>query len=167
MAEITFKGNPIHTCGTLPAVGTVAPAFRLTGGDLQDRTLSTYGDRRKILSIVPSLDTGVCAASTRAFNERAASVPDTEVLVISADLPFAQGRFCEAEGLERVHPLSAFRSPAFGADYGVTITDGPLAGLLSRAIVVLDGANRVLYTEQVPEIAQEPDYSAALAACGR
>jgi thioredoxin-dependent peroxiredoxin len=165
MAEITFKGDLVHTRGDLPNVGTQAPDFSLTGGDLQERTLGSFGSRRKILSIVPSLDTGVCAASTRAFNERAAALQDTVVLVISADLPFAQGRFCEAEGIERVHPLSAFRSPAFGADYGVIMTDGPLAGLLSRAIVVLDGDNRVVYTEQVPEITQEPDYDGALAAC--
>jgi thiol peroxidase len=166
MAEITFKGDPIHTCGSLPAPGTPAPAFSLTNGSLTDVSLDAFAGKKKVLSIVPSLDTGICAISTRAFNQRASSLADTVVLTISADLPFAQGRFCAAEGIKNVTSLSSFRSPEFGSDYGVTITDGPLAGLLSRAVVVLDAANNVLYTEQVPEIAQEPDYEAALAALG-
>ncbi len=164
MAEITLKGNGIHTCGSLPAVGNAAPSFRLTSGSLEEVSLNSFEGKTKVLSIVPSLDTGICAASTRTFNERAASLPDTVVLTISADLPFAQGRFCSAEGIENVTSLSSFRAPEFGADYGVTIIDGPLKGLLSRAVIVLDAQNNVLYTEQVPEITQEPNYDAALAA---
>ena len=164
MATITLKGNPIHTCGELPAVGSKAPDFRLTGADLSDVTLLDYDGNIKILTMTPSLDTGVCAASARRFNQEAGALDETVVLQISADLPFAQQRVCTSDGLSNVIPLSTFRSPAFGEDYGVVITDGPLAGLTSRAVVVLDQDNRVAYTEQVPEIGQEPDYESALQA---
>jgi thioredoxin-dependent peroxiredoxin len=164
MATITLKGNPIQTSGQLPAVGTQAPDFSLTGRDLADVGLSSFAGKRKLLNIVPSLDTGVCAASARHFNVDAASVPGTVLLVVSCDLPFAMGRFCEAEGIQNVIPLSELRTRDFGRDYGVRITTGPLAGLLSRAVVVLDERNRVVYTQQVPEIAEEPDYAKALAA---
>lgn len=164
MATITFQGNPIHTVGTLPATGSPAPDFRLTKGDLSDVSLRDFAGKRVLLNIVPSLDTGVCAASARRFNKEAGSIPGATVLIVSCDLPFAQGRFCQAEGLETVVPLSELRSRDFGRDYGVRIADGPLAGLLSRAVVVVDAAGKVVYAEQVPEIAQEPDYAKALAA---
>lgn len=164
MAEITFKGTPFHTVGELPAVGEAAPDFKLADDDLNDKTLGDYAGRKVALSIVPSLDTSVCAASARRFNEEASALGDIAVLNVSMDLPFAQKRFCEVEGIERVEPLSAFRSPAFGQAYGVTIQDGPLAGLLSRAVVVVDAEGIVAYTEQVPEIAQEPDYERVLSA---
>jgi len=166
MAEITLKGNPIHTNGDLPAVGSVAPDFRLTTKDLNDVGLDDFAGKRKIVSIVPSLDTGVCAESTKRFNALVASHDDVAVLVVSADLPFAQARFCGAEGLDRVHTLSMMRSKNFGKDYGILVQDGPLAGITARAVVVLDAENRVLYTELVPEIGQEPDYDAAFAALG-
>ncbi|HPQ95784.1 MAG: thiol peroxidase [Thiothrix sp.] len=162
MATITLQGNPIQTLGELPAVGSKAPDFNLTGTDLGPVKLADFAGKTVILNIYPSVDTGVCAASTRKFNELAQEKGLT-VLCISADLPFAHARFCTSEGLEKVINLSTFRSPEFGQAYGVTITTGALAGLLSRAVVVLrDG--KVVYTEQVPEIAQEPDYQAALAA---
>lgn len=164
MAEITLKGNPIHTNGELPAVGSVAPDFRLTTKDLEDVGLDGFAGKRKIVSIVPSLDTGVCAESTKKFNGLVANRDDVVVLVVSADLPFAQTRFCGAEGLDRVHTLSMMRSKNFGKDYGVLVQDGPLAGITARAVVVLDADNRVLYTQLVPEIGQEPDYDAAFAA---
>ncbi len=163
MAQITLRGNPIHTSGDLPAVGSPAPAFTLTGGNLADVTLTDYAGKTLILNIFPSIDTAVCAASVRAFNERAGSLADTAVLNVSADLPFAQTRFCGAEGIENVTSASSFRSD-FGDTYGVRITDGPMAGLLSRAVVIVGPDGTVTYTEQVPEIAQEPDYDAALAA---
>jgi thiol peroxidase len=162
MATITFKGNPISTAGELPSVGSHAPAFTLTAGDLSNKTLADFKGKVKILNIVPSLDTGICALSAKRFHKEAGSLSDVVVLVISADLPFAQGRFCEAEGIDGVVCLSSFRS-SFGDDYRVTIADGPLAGLLSRAVMVLDKDDIVQYTEQVPEIAQEPDYDAVLA----
>ena len=164
MAEITFKGAPVRTVGDLPARGGLAPDFTLATGDLEDVDLGRFAGKRKILNIVPSLDTSVCAASARAFNQRAGAMANTVVLNISADLPFAQSRFCEAEGLEHVKNLSTFRSSGFGADYGVAIAEGPLRGLMSRAVLVLDEDNRVLHGEQVPEIAREPDYEAALSA---
>ncbi|TVP91776.1 MAG: thiol peroxidase [Thioalkalivibrio sp.] len=164
MAEITLKGNPIHTNGDLPAVGSIAPDFRLTTNDLNDVGLEDFAGKRKIVSIVPSLDTGVCAESTRKFNELVARHDDVVVLVVSADLPFAQARFCGAEGIDRVHTLSMMRSKNFAKDYGVLVQDGPLAGVTARAVVVLDAGNKVLYTELVPEIGQEPDYDAAFAA---
>jgi thiol peroxidase len=164
MAKITLKGNSIETVGSLPAVGAKAPDFKLTKADLADASLADFSGKRKLLNIVPSLDTGVCAASARRFNQEAASVPGAVMLTISADLPFAQKRFCEAEGIANVVMLSELRQRKFGEDYGVRITTGPLAGLLSRAVVVLDANDTVVYTQQVPEIAQEPDYAAATAA---
>jgi thiol peroxidase len=164
MASITLKGNAINTNGDLPAVGSEAPAFTLTGGDLGDVSLSDFAGQRVLLNIVPSLDTPVCAASARKFNEAASSVENSVMLVISADLPFAQGRFCTTEGLENVKPLSIMRSRNFSKDYGVLITDGPLAGITARAIVIVGTDGKVAYSELVGEIAQEPDYDAALAA---
>ena len=164
MASITLKGNPIETIGTLPANGTVAPDFTLVKTDLSEQKLSGLSGQNVILNIFPSIDTPVCAASARKFNEEASSGGKATVLCISADLPFAHKRFCEIEGLANVVPLSTFRNPGFGKDYGVTITTGPLAGLLSRAIVVINAEGKVVYSEQVPEIAQEPDYTAALKA---
>jgi len=163
MATITLKGTPIHTCGSLPAVGTTCPSFTLTGGDLADVTLESFAGKRKILNIVPSLDTGICQMSARRFNGDAAKLPDTVIVNISADLPFAQKRFCDSEKLAAVTNLSTFRAPGFGQDFGVQIIDGPLAGLMSRAVLVLDRENRVLHAQQVPEIVQEPDYEAVLA----
>lgn len=162
MANITFKGSPIQTCGELPAVGTAAPDFVLCGGDLSDVALSDFAGQTVILNIVPSLDTGVCQASARRFNEIASQVKDVKILNVSLDLPFAQGRFCGSENLNDVVNLSAFRSTEFGKDYGVLIEDGPLAGLFSRAVVLIGPDGKVLYKEQVPEIAQEPEYEAVL-----
>jgi len=162
MAQITLKGNPINTSGTLPAVGSPAPAFTLTAGDLSNATLDSYAGKKKVLNVFPSVDTGICALSVKAFNAQAGSREDAVVINISADLPFAQGRFCGAEGIENAINLSSFRS-TFADDYFLKITDGPLAGLCSRAVIVLDADNKVLYTEQVPEITQEPAYAAALA----
>ena len=164
MATITLKGNPIHTAGNLPDKGTKAPAFKLTAADLSDVGLDQFAGKKKILNMVPSLDTGICAMSARRFNEEVSKRPDTVLLNISADLPFAQKRFCDSEKLTHIVTLSTMRSPSFGKDYGVVMTDGPLAGLLSRAVLVLDQDNRIVYSQQVPEIAQEPDYAAALAA---
>lgn len=164
MATVTLKGNPIHTSGDLPPAGSTAPDFRLTAKDLSDVSLQNFAGKRKLLNIVPSLDTGVCAASARRFNQEAAAVPGAAVLTVSRDLPFAQARFCAAEGIENVVTLSELRDLSFGEAYGVRIVDGPLQGLLARAVVVLDEQDRVLYTELVPEIAQEPDYAKALAA---
>lgn len=164
MAQITLKGNTIHTTGELPAPGTVAPDFVLTNGELQDVSLADFAGQRKLLSIVPSLDTGLCAISAERFNAAVADQENLVLLNISADLPFAAGRICECKSLDRVTTLSTFRSPSFGTDYGVQITDGPMAGLCSRAVLVLDTDNTVLHAEQVPEITQEPDYAAALAA---
>jgi thiol peroxidase len=163
MAQITFKGTPIKTCGELPAKNSRAPDFTLVKQDLSDAELSAYKGKRLILNIFPSIDTGVCAVSVRKFNEKAAALNNTVVLCVSMDLPFAQGRFCGAEGIKNVVTASAFRS-SFGEHYGVTIAEGPLAGLLSRAVVIINEAGQVIYTEQVPEIAQEPNYDAALAA---
>ena len=166
MAAITLKGNPIHTNGNLPKVGSRAPDFRLTDKDLKDCSLATWKGRKKLISIVPSLDTPVCAMSTKKFNDHARAHTDTVVLTVAADLPFAMKRFCGAEGLENVVPLSLMRDRKFAEDYGVLITDGPLAGITARAIVVLDADDKVTYTELVPEIAQEPDYGKALEALG-
>ncbi|OCB28103.1 lipid hydroperoxide peroxidase [Mycobacterium malmoense] len=164
MAQITLRGNPINTVGELPAVGSPAPAFSLTGGDLGAVSSGQLGGKAVVLNIFPSVDTPVCAASVRTFNERAAASGAT-VLCVSKDLPFAFARFCGAEGIENVTTASAFRS-SFGEDYGVTLEDGPMAGLLARAIVVVGPDGKVTYTELVPEIAQEPNYDAALAAAG-
>lgn len=162
MAAITFKGRPIQTVGSLPAAGSAAPDFKLVAGDLSEATLATFAGKKKILNIIPSLDTGVCQISVRKFNAEAGKVEGAVIINISADLPFAQKRFCESEKLAHISNLSTFRSPEFGTAYGVTIVNGPLAGLLSRAVVVLSKENRVVYVEQVPEIAQEPNYTAAL-----
>ena len=164
MAQITLQGNPIQTSGELPATGSQAPGFQLVKTDLGEAGLQDYAGQRLVLNIFPSIDTGVCAASVRRFNQEAASLANTTVLCISADLPFAHQRFCEADGLDDVVPLSVFRAPGFGRDYGLGIVDGPLAGLLARAVVIVDEAGRVSYAELVPEIVQEPDYEAALAA---
>ncbi len=164
MAEITFKGSPIHTNGELPAVGSSAPALTLVGADLKERTLADFAGKKKILTINPSYDTGVCQATARAFNTKAAAT-DAAVLVVSADLPFAQKRFCEAEGIDGVTTLSSFRS-SFADDYGLRMTDGPLEGLTARAVLVLSEDDQVLYSELVPEIVQEPNYDAALASLG-
>ncbi len=164
MATVTLRGTPITTNGDLPKVGAKAPDFTLTNGDLKDVSLADYQGKRKILNIVPSLDTPTCATSTRKFNEKAGQMPNTVVLVVSADLPFAAKRFCTTEGLQNVVPLSLMRSKGFAKDYGVLIQDGPLAGITARAVVVLDADDRVTYTQLVPEIAQEPDYDRALAA---
>ncbi len=166
MAEITLEGNPIHTNGELPEVGAQAPNFSLTNGELGDVSLADFKGKKTLLNIVPSLDTGVCAESTRKFNQAMQGKGDAVALVISSDLPFAQGRFCSSEGIDNVIPLSMMRSRNFAKDYGVLITDGPLAGITARAVVVLDENDKVVYTELVPEIAQEPDYDAALAALG-
>lgn len=164
MATVTLKGNPIEVAGTFPKPGQSAPAFKLTGKDLKDVTLADFKGKRKVLNIVPSLDTAVCATSTRKFNERAGSLQNTVVLVISADLPFASARFCTTEGLNNVTTLSTFRGRDFLKAYGVEITSGPLVGVTARAVLVLDENDRVLHGELVPEIAQEPNYEAALAA---
>jgi thiol peroxidase len=163
MATITFKGNPVQTSGSLPANGTTAPAFRLVAADLSEKTLADYKGKRVILNIFPSIDTGVCAASVRTFNQQAAALDNTVVLCISKDLPFAQGRFCAAEGIENVQVLSEFRDTNFSDAYGVKMVDGPLQGLMSRAVVVLNENGEVVYSEQVPEITQEPNYDAAIA----
>ncbi len=163
MSTVTLAGNVITVAGQFPQVGQSAPDFSLTGKDLAENTLATFAGRRKILNIVPSLDTPTCATSTRKFNATAASLSQTVVLVISADLPFAMSRFCVAEGLEGVVTLSTFRAQGFHRDYGVDITDGPLRGLTARAVVVLDENNRVLHAQRVSEIKNEPDYEAALA----
>ncbi|NSL56075.1 thiol peroxidase [Uliginosibacterium aquaticum] len=163
MTTVTLGGNPIEVAGSFPKKGDGAAEFKLVGADLAEYGLASFAGQRKVLNIVPSLDTGVCAASTRKFNEKASSLANTVVLVISADLPFAAKRFCEVEGLANVKTLSTFRDAAFKGAYGVDITSGPLAGLTARAVVVLDADNKVLHAELVPEIKQEPDYEAALA----
>ena len=161
MSAITFQGNPVPT-GTLPAVASKATGFTLTGTDLSDKGLGDFAGQTVVLNIFPSIDTPVCAATVRRFNQEAAALDNTVVLCVSADLPFAHQRFCEVEGLEDVIPLSTFRSPDFGDDYGVAITDGPLRGLLSRAIVIIAPDGTVRYTEHVPDITEAPDYQAAL-----
>jgi len=163
MANITLGGNPIHTSGDLPAVGAKAPDFKLTAGDLKDLGLADFKGKKKVLNIVPSLDTPVCATSTRRFNAEASKLPNVAVLVISADLPFAAKRFCTTEGLANVTPLSTFRS-TFARDYGIALVDGALAGVTGRAVMVLDENDKVVYEELVPEIKQEPNYEKALAA---
>ncbi|MCH2183805.1 MAG: thiol peroxidase [Mariniblastus sp.] len=164
MASITLKGNPINTSGDLPAVGSAAPDFTLTGADLGDVSLGDFAGKWVVLSMVPSFDTPVCANSVRKFNEAVSGNENAVVVNVSMDLPFAQKRFCESEGLDQVVNLSAFRSDGFGTDHGMMIVDGPLAGLLGRAIMVINPEGQVVYTELVPEIAQEPDYDSALAA---
>ncbi len=164
MAQVTLRGTPIHTNGDVPAVGAKAPDFKLVNGDLKDVSLADYKGKKKILNIVPSLDTPTCATSTRKFNQSAGSLPNTVVLVVSADLPFASKRFCTTEGLANVVPLSLMRSKAFAKDYGVLLQDGPLEGITARAVVVLDENDKVVYRQLVPEIGQEPDYEGALKA---
>ena len=163
MAQVTLKGNPLNTSGDLPKVGSMAPAYTLVRTDLSEVSAKDLAGQRVVLNIFPSLDTPTCAASVRKFNARANEKPNTTILCISADLPFAQKRFCGAEGLDNVVPASTFRAADFGQAYGLTLTDGPLKGLLARAVVVVDEGGKVLHTELVPEIAQEPDYNAALA----
>jgi thiol peroxidase len=164
MATITLQGNPIHTVGDLPKVGSKAPDFRLTKSDMSDVSLKDFAGKKVILNIFPSIDTGICATSVRKFNVDATKLPNTVVVGVSKDLPFALKRFCGAEGIDQVVTTSALRDDSFGVAYGVKVVDGPMAGLLSRAVVVLDESGIVKYVEQVPEIVQEPDYEAALKA---
>jgi thiol peroxidase len=164
MAKITFKGSPVATVGDLPKLGQQAPGFTLTKTDLSALTHTQLAGKNVVLNIFPSIDTGVCATSVRKFNQQAAALADTVVVCVSKDLPFAHKRFCGAEGIDKVVPASSFRGRDFGADYGVTMASGPLAGLFARAVVVLDKAGKVVHAELVPEIAQEPNYEAALKA---
>ncbi|OJV40727.1 MAG: lipid hydroperoxide peroxidase [Bacteroidales bacterium 36-12] len=158
MAKVTFKGNEVNTNGQLPAVGTNAPDFKLVGASLNEISLADYKGKRVVLNIFPSLDTGVCATSVRQFNKWASDKENTVVLCVSKDLPFAQGRFCGAEGLNNVITASDFRYHSFATDYGVLMTDGPLQGLMARSVVAIDETGKVVYTELVPEIVQEPSY---------
>jgi len=164
MSTVTLKGNSLTVAGSLPRKGEQAPDFTLVNRDLQNMSLRDFAGKRKVLNIVPSLDTPTCQQSTRVFNERASAMSNAVVLVIAADLPFAMSRFCGAEGLENVVTLSTLRDHGFHRRYGVDIVDGPLEGLAARAVVVLDEKNAVLHAELVPEIANEPNYAAALAA---
>ncbi|HUS23747.1 MAG TPA: thiol peroxidase [Candidatus Binatia bacterium] len=166
MATLTLRGNPVHTSGELPKVGATAPAFRLVSPELKDVGLPDFQGRKKVLNIFPSVDTPTCATSVRKFNEKASQLKHTVVLCISADLPFAMKRFCAAEGLSNVINLSLMRGGRFAEDYGVRLQDGPLAGLTARAVVVLDESDKVVHAELVKEIADEPDYDAALKALG-
>jgi thiol peroxidase len=159
-----LKGNPINTIGDLPKVGSKAPAFKLVDKDLNDISLDKFKGKKKLLNIVPSLDTPVCATSTKKFDDAAKARNDVVMLIVSADLPFAQGRFCGAENTQNVVTLSMMRDKNFAKDYGVLITDGPLAGITARAVVVLDADDKVVYTQLVPEITQEPDYDKAMVA---
>ena len=167
MATVKFKGTPVALCGELPAVGEDAPKFGGVKGDLTTVHLPDFHGKKVVLNIFPSLDTPVCAASVRKFNQMAASMPDTVVLCVSRDLPFAQSRFCSTEGIENVIPISVFRCRHFDERYGLTMTEGPLKGLLARAVMVLDEEGRIIYRELVPEITDEPDYAAALDALHR
>ncbi len=164
MSQVTLKGNPVRVDGSLPQVGSQAPAFSLVAGDLSDKTLADFAGQRKVLNIFPSVDTPTCATSVRTFNAEAGKLANTVVLCISADLPFAQKRFCAAEGLDNVISLSTLRGREFLDNYGVAIAEGPLRGLAARAVVVLDEHDKVLHAELVGEIADEPDYAAALQA---
>ncbi len=164
MADITLKGNAIKTNGELPAVGSKAPAFKLTTKSLEDVGLEAFAGKKKVITINPSLDTGVCQATTRKFNEKASSLDNTVVLSVTSDLPFAAKRFCEAEGLNDVEILTLMRDRNFAKDYGVLIENGPMAGLVARAVLVLDENDTIKHAELVPEITQEPNYDAALAA---
>lgn len=162
METVYFNGTPCHTYGDIPAVGTQAPAFALAGKDLNDVRLSDYDGKRVVLNVFPSLDTPVCAASVRRFNQEAAGLDNTAVVCVSMDLPFAMGRFCSAEGIDNVVVASAFRSPMFAQEYGLQIVDGPLAGLLARAVLVLDENHKVIFSDLVEEITHEPDYKGAI-----
>lgn len=162
MSQVTFKGTPVSTNGSLPTVGEQAPDFSLTASDLSQKSIKDFKGKRIILNIFPSVDTGTCAASVRTFNEIASSLDNTVVLCISRDLPFAQSRFCSANGIENVHSLSEYKDSSFSEAYGVRFADGPLEGLLSRAVIVIDDAGKVVYTEQVKEVTEEPNYEAAL-----
>jgi thioredoxin-dependent peroxiredoxin len=164
MAKVTLGGNPVHTAGELPAVGKPLPGFTLTGGDLSDVTSESLKGKNVVLNIFPSIDTPTCQASVREFNKRAAELDNTVVVCVAADLPFAMGRFCGAEGIANVSTASTFRSYSFGDNYGVRLTDGVLAGLMARAVVVADSTGKIVHTELVSEIAQEPNYDAALKA---
>ena len=164
MATISSRGEMVETSGELPAVGSAAPDFELRRADLSPVSLADYTGSRLVLNIFPSIDTPTCAKSVRQFNERATALPNTHVLCVSADLPFALNRFCGAEGIERVETASVYRAPEFGQDYGVYMADGRLGALLARAVVVIDEGGKVIHTELVPEIAQEPDYEAVAAA---
>jgi thioredoxin-dependent peroxiredoxin len=164
MAQIMFKGNPVHTFGSLPPTGTNAPDFKVVKADLSPVSLSEFKGKKVILNIFPSIDTPVCASSVRRFNTEAAKLKNTVILCISKDLPFAQKRFCAAEGIENVIVGSEFRDSSFSNAYGIRIMAGPLEGLFSRAIVVIDEQGKIVYTEQVPEISEEPNYEKALAA---
>lgn len=162
MSTITLKGTPIHTAGTLPAIGATAADFKLTKTDLSDVSLKDFSGKKIVLNIFPSIDTGICAASARRFNKDASTLQNTVVICVSKDLPFAHKRFCEAEGLTNVVPTSAIRDDSFARGYGVNIIDGPMAGLFSRAVVIIGEDGKVKYSEQVPEIVHEPNYEAAL-----
>lgn len=164
MATITFKGTTVNTSRQLPATGTTAPDFALVKTDLSEISLKDLKGKKVVLNIFPSIDTGVCAASVRKFNKEASSLDNTVILAISADLPFAAGRFCSVEGIENVYPASVFRNADFAKSYGILMVDGPLKGLLARSVVVIDAEGKVVYTELVPEVTQEPNYEAAIAA---
>ncbi len=164
MAKTALKGNAVNTAGNLPAQGSKAPGFKMVKTDLSEAKLEDFSGKKILLNIFPSLDTGVCAASVRKFNEKAAGLTNSVVLSVSKDLPFAMGRFCTTEGIENVVSLSGFRNSEFGKSYGIEMTDGPLAGLYARSVVVIDENGNVAYTELVPEITTEPDYDKALAA---
>ena len=165
MAQTALRGNPVQTVGDLPAVGSPVPSFTVTGNNLADVTAADFAGKNLVLNIFPSIDTPTCATSVRTFNQRAADLGDTVVLCVSADLPFAQNRFCGAEGIENVKTASTFRGN-FGEQFGVTLAEGPMAGLMARAVVVVDAKGNVVHSQLVPEIAQEPDYDAAIAALG-
>lgn len=164
MSQVTFKGTTVNTQGSLPALGVNAPDFSLTAADLSQKTLADFAGKKIVLNIFPSIDTGTCAMSVRTFNEKASAMENTVVLCISKDLPFAQGRFCAAEGIENVVSLSEYKDSSFSDAYGVRFSDGPLEGLLSRSVVVIDEQSKVVYTEQVAETVNEPNYDAAIAA---
>jgi thioredoxin-dependent peroxiredoxin len=164
MAKITLKGNEVNTFGYLPENGSIAPAFTAVNDSLEEVSLSDYRGKKVVLNIFPSLDTGTCAASVRKFNEEAQDLENTVVIDVSMDLPFAHSRFCGAEGLNNVVSVSVFRTPEFGEKYGVKMVDGPLKGLMSRAVVIIDEEGKIIYTQQVPEIVNEPDYQDALKA---
>lgn len=162
MAEVKMKGNPVHTTGNVPAVNTKAPDFRLVDKNLKDHTLKEYAGKRKVLATVPSMDTGTCSIMTKHFNEAAKKHPNVVFLIVSADLPFAQKRFCEQENVHNVITLSMMRDKEFGKAYGLLLSDGPIAGILTRSVFVLDEKDHILYEELVPEITTEPNYQKAL-----